>query len=167
MKQYNIIQINGWSNICNLSGDYETIKKQYELENKYNVYPVTNIIDLESGIDVMKETIIKQPKIKTNKTAIQNSLKYIPAEYKEMSEFKDIAHIRRVLLNRNINEDMESIEYNYNRLIDLYCLSAKGFKHWYIQTFLKATIKLIYNSDVNINSYNKEYLNYLNKYNLI
>lgn len=166
MKQYKITQCNGWENVVELSGSHELIKKQYTLENNFNVYPVTSIIDIEENKEIFAIKEPKQNRIKTNKTAVQNSLKFYDNNFKNIEEYKDIKSIKS-LLNKRSAEDIESIEYAYNRIVDLYCLSAKQLIHWYIKSFLKDAVKEIIKSNIELRKENKDYLNYLVKWELI
>lgn len=111
-------------------------------------------------------TEVKKVKQCINKSKVINALHYIDKAYKDIAEIKDIIRYRKLLTKRT-NADIESITHAYNEIVDIYVLSSKGLYHWYIQSFLQDAIKEIMKSSIAIESYNKEYLDYLVKYNLL
>lgn len=87
-------------------------------------------------------------KVKTNKTKVINSINIYNNRNDEY--IKEIIKIKSRLKKCNIEDDILTIEYKYNRLIELYYLSNMNHINWEVAYILKEAILLIIESDVNI-----------------
>lgn len=109
------------------------------------------------------EKEIKQPKQITNKTIVINSIDTYDITNKKYK--KRITHLRSVLRKRT-NKDLESIEYLYNEIVDLYVMACRNGLYE-IEYAIKKAIKPIINSCIEIKSYNMDYINYLIQYGIL
>lgn len=99
---------------------------------------------LTSEVEEIKE------QIKANKTNVVNSIKVLWADDKKREYVKQVLRIKSGLKQRTIKEDLDSIIYYYNRLIELYLLSCKQIIDSRLNYILKPVIVEILKSNLEL-----------------
>lgn len=141
------------------------------LSAKYDgQFVVVNFNGEERHVLASEVKIIKDKdtnKFKTNKTKVIKSIN-VYGEIRKLALVKEIIHYKTILRTRS-NDELDSIKHVYNRLVDIYCLASKNLidKGWEIKYILKNTIKEIADSDIELEPYNQEYIDYLIKWGLL
>lgn len=88
--------------------------------------------------------------IKVNKTKVVNSIKVLWADDKKREYVKQVLSIKRGLKQRNIKDDLDSIKYYYNRLIELYLLSCRQIIDSRLNYILKPVVIEILKSNIEL-----------------
>ena len=99
---------------------------------------------LTSEVEEIKE------QIKANKTNVVNSIKVLWADDKKREYVKQVLRIKSGLKQRTVKEDLDSIIYYYNRLIELYLLSCKQIIDSRLNYILKPVIVEILKSNLEL-----------------
>lgn len=99
---------------------------------------------LTSEVEEIKE------QIKANKTNVVKSIKVLWADDKKREYVKQVLRIKSGLKQRTIKEDLDSIIYYYNRLIELYLLSCKQIIDSRLNYILKPVVIEILKSNLEL-----------------
>lgn len=99
---------------------------------------------LTSEVEEIKE------QIKANKTNVVNSIKVLWADDKKREYVKQVLRIKSGLKQRTVKEDLDSIIYYYNRLIELYLLSCKQIIDSRLNYILKPVVIEILKSNLEL-----------------
>lgn len=99
---------------------------------------------LTSEVEEIKE------QIKANKTNVVNSIKVLWTDDKKREYVKQVLRIKSGLKQRTIKEDLDSIIYYYNRLIELYLLSCKQIIDSRLNYILKPVVVEILKSNLEL-----------------
>lgn len=99
---------------------------------------------LTSEVEEIKE------QIKANKTNVVNSIRVLWADDKKRKYVKQVLRIKSGLKQRTVKEDLDSIIYYYNRLIELYLLSCKQIIDSRLNYILKPVVIEILKSNLEL-----------------
>ena len=145
------------------------------LERAYHIKLIGKTFEAEKGKDYYftepingREFLIYKDECKevlnVNKTNITNSIQVLWNTDKKKEDVKEVLKVKRLLKERSVKYDIESIEYNYNKLIRLYIAACHQLKDYCLVNILENTVKLILETDIKIDPYNKEVARRLLKY---
>lgn len=133
----------------NISGEYAQVIT--ELKTVWIL--LTSLKEVKEENTIEPNTKQSNTNLKVNKTNVINSIKVTWNDDKKKTDVKEVLKIKSGLKQRNVKTDLESIEYYYNRLIELFIGSCRQYYDYSLIKILKPAIKEILKSDMIIKNY--------------